>query len=253
MSSYLFQSVVPYNDNISIHQPTVEEVLTSDEYKKSSQIVCMSVRAMFSGIPRHVDEIEEKYPTTFDMVFSEEMSHMLEEMFKVESLSEVIINSLAYWTHTYPQDYKILHNSQKIVNESKEWIIDREEFEKFQKVVRAITCYAPNEDLIAPKGISSSSDRRIEIFENVYKGRLRNQQKINSSLERSIIIAQISDGYIPIEEIKKMNIYHFNKLSEAIAEKDRYRIEWDVYVSSKFMPTTGKLSVPESWRKAFKI
>lgn len=253
--SYLFHDEVYVNEKVAIIQPTVETVVTIEDYNALSQVMCISTRELFSGAPREVDHIEEQFPTIFDMIFNQEMSQFVGEMYGATNVYELLIDSISFWTKLNKNDFELLTNGKKIVHEKTDWVIDKEEFVKISDIVKKLTGYHPNEDLIAPKGISSSSERKISIFEKTYKGRLRKMQKQSTSFDQKVITIQISNGgYIPIDEIEKMSIYHFNKLYEAITYKEIYKSQWDVYVSSKFMPSEGsKSSAPSHWTTQFKI
>lgn len=250
----LFKDRFKFNDFVDIIQPTVYKMTMVENYSSYNQIICISIRELFSFNPRQVDFIEEEFPTMWEAMFNTEMNDAIGQMFGAESARDLFIQAVAFWTETNAEDFECLENSKKFMHSELGWIITKQEFEKFQEYVRFLTGYEPNDDLIAPKGISSANERILDLEEKTYEGRLKEMKKKSSSIEEKIIILQVSNGgYISLDEIKNMSLYHFNKLFEALNEKEAYRVQWDVYRSSKFMPKTGsKQNAPKHWKEKFK-
>lgn len=250
----VFRRSLQFNDFVEIRQPTVEMAALEGNYGTYVQFLCVTTRELFSYNPREVDKIEEQFPTMWEMMFHEEMNEAIGKMFGFESADKLFLEAIAFWTKTNVQDYDYLQNSKKFIHKEFGWVITKEEFEKIREAIVMMTGHEPNEDLIAPEGISSASDRVIDMFEKTYKGRLKKAKKSSSTIDDKIIILQIANGgYIPTDEIKNMSIYHFNKLYEALNEKEAYQVQWDIYVSPKFMPKGGASpSQPTHWKSKFK-
>lgn len=248
----IFKKKVELNEFVSIRQPTVEMAALEDKYVVYSQYLCISTRELFSSNAREVDHLENKFPTMWEMIFDDEMNVAIGQMFGFNSADELFRKAVAFWTDTNYEDYDILKNSKKYIHKELGWTITRESFDEISGAIKFLTGYVPNEDLLAPKGISTSSNRKIEIWERTYKGRIKSASKHSSTIDDKVIILQAINAY-GIDEIKNMSIYHFNKLYEALNEKEAYEIQWDVYVSAKFMPAKGSSqSQPKHWKSKFK-
>lgn len=239
---------IQYNDHVKIHVPTIYELSEKPEGEFASYVkpFAVSVRELFSGAPEAVDKIEDQYPTLWEMAFDDEANMQVGQMLgdgKIFSLRDLIISGIAYWTETKAEDFKALLNS-KIVCEKLDWVIDKEEFLEFSEHIRMITLSFPNEDLIAPRGMTPP---QMKVWESLYKGRVRKLQRAKGvSLGDKILILQAStESFIPWEEIGKMTYYQFSNLMKAYAEKEGSQREFDIYVSPKFDAEKMKIN---DWR-----
>lgn len=206
----------------------------------------VSTRQMFSSL-EDVDELEERFPTVWQMAFDKEGSQIVAQMYNGETGTDVIIEALSYWTGLDISSFQALTN-RKIVNQDKNWIVDEEEFNLISEIVKEITGYEVDSDLIAPRNMS---ERQLDIWKKTYKGRLRNRQKNSTSLADKIVILSISmESYIPLDEIRKMSVYHFNKLCEGLSEKESYEKQWEIKMSPKFDSGNGNI---KHWKEKFKV
>lgn len=241
----LFGNPIKFHEKVYLRIPTVEEVALTEKYGMYTQPLLTTTRQLFSSI-KEVDELEEKFPTVWQMAFHEEGSQILAQMFGNDSGTKVIIDSLAYWTGLEPDDFKALSNN-KIVNQNANWVLDEKIFNSFCAIVKDLLSYEQDLDLIAPKNMS---DRQLDIWKKTYAGRMRNRQKSAKGMTDKILILSISmDAYIPLEEIRKMSIYHFNKLYEGLGEKEAYDKQWEVKLSPKFESKQGRM---QHWKEKFK-
>lgn len=203
----------------------------NDDFASYSIAIIRSTREIFSPY-KEVDELEKDFPTIWQMVFTEEGDALFGKMNGKESGKAVIVEAISYWTGLPKEDFQALTNA-KIINKNKNWVIDESVFEEICELIKDATNYQANEDLIAPRNMS---ERTRGIWDKLYKGRLSTARKgSNQTMADKILILQISTAsYIPIEQIKNMSIYHFNKLYSALSEKDAYEAQWQIKMSPKF-------------------
>lgn len=233
------------NENVSIKNITVGELINDKDYPLYSTIFSIGARELFSA-HKDVDELELRYPTVWEMMFDKtgEGEQLLGMMLGIPlPTTTLVLNGLAYWTGLDLDGFQKLTN-RKIIHEEAEWIIDRDTFTAFCRVIQKITCYKPNEEFIAPKNMS---DARFKIWERHLKNRKRIASKRKgSSIADKILIFQISfNSYVPLEEILKMNYYYFTKLFQGLSERELYLRNWDIIVSPKF--DTSKNSDMKHW------
>ncbi|MBO1087247.1 hypothetical protein [Enterococcus mundtii] len=237
----LLGNPVEFDDIVTINNPTVEEVATSSTFAIRSYIFNVSTRELFSQL-REVDELEKQYPTVWEMMFDEKNDGdiALGQVLGVNhAASALLMECFEYWTGLDKRGFKKLLNG-KIIHEESGWIVDQEKFNKFCEVIRRITCYEPNEDLIAPKNMT---DARYNAWIKILKNRIRAaQRRKGNTLADKILILQASfDSYVPIQEIVSMSYFQFNKLYKALNEREGYLRNWDIMVSPKFDSSKTKL------------
>lgn len=233
----LFKRPVSFNDKVEIHVPTVEEVAYTENYGSYTQPFTVTTRQLFSSLAE-VDELEERFPTIWQMAFDDEGSMILGQMLNKESGVDGVIEAISFWTKLEPKDFKALSN-KKIIHEKNNWVIDENVFNSFSDTIKEIIGYEEDKDLIAPKNMS---ERQLDVWTKSYKGRIRNRQKNATTLADKIIILSVSmESYIPISEIREMSIHHFNKLFELLSEKESYEKQWDVRLSPKFDSGSGNI------------
>lgn len=241
----LFGKPVKISERVSLHIPNVEDVAYTERYSLYTQPLVTTTRQLFSSLAE-VDELEERFPTIWQMAFDEEGSQILAQMFDGDSGVEIIIEAISYWTKLEADSFQALSN-RKIINEQTNWVIDERVFNSFCENIKEIIGYEEDEDLIAPRNMS---EKQLGVWSKLYKGRLRSRQKSSTTLADKIIILSISmDSYIPLDEIRKMSIYHFNKLYEGISEKESYESQWAIKLSPKFESGSGSL---KHWKEIFK-
>lgn len=236
---------IKVSNNVEIKIPTVEQLCDDNSFGTYTQVFTITTRELFSG-NRQVDKYEEQYPNVWQMAFDKEGGVILGQMLGYSSGINIIIDSIAYWTGLESDAFRPLTN-KKIINETAGWIIDEEVFGELCELVKIVTNHETNIDLVAPKNVS---DNQWKIWENAYKGRLRNLQKNPRTIADRILVLSVSfDAYIPIDEIKQMTIYHFNKLYEAASLKESYMAQWDIKLSPKF-ESKGNL---KHWKESVKL
>lgn len=241
----LFGNPISITSNVAIKVPTVETMCKEPNFGVYTQVFTVTTRELFSGV-REVDKFEDKYPTIWDMAFDAEGSLILGQMLGHPSGMNILIDSMAYWTGLKSEAFQPLTN-KKIVNQDVGLIIDEKKFKEICELIQIITCYEKNLDLVAPKNMSN---RKWGIWEKSYKGRMRNAQRNSRTIADKILVLSVSfDAYIPLNEIQNMTIYHFNKLCEAVSQKESYRTQWDIKLSPKF-ESKGSL---RHWRELIKL
>lgn len=244
--SFLFDDYVKIADKVSIQIPKVEQVARESNYSMYLRVMTLTTRELFSSL-REVDEYEDKYPNVWQMVFDKEGDMIFGQMLGNKSGLDIIIDTLSYWTGLKSSSFKALSN-KKMINEDASWVIDEQVFEEVRQIIIKMTGYEPNEDLVAPRNMS---ERQFGVWEKLYKGRIRKLSKGGgSTFADKIIILQISmDSYIPLDEIRKMTIYHFNKLYEGLQFKEAYLSQREMLLSPKF--ESKQNGNPKHWRESF--
>lgn len=244
-------------DTVYIRVPTVEEVAYNPSFGKYVGIFTISTREMFATA-RNVDELEAEFPTVMDMFKDPQADMALGQIMGVPYKgSEFLMEALNFWTGLQafddketPEDdrvgFQVLTNG-KIIHFGTQWVITKAEFEKFSKIIKVITCFTPSEHTV-PK---ITSDTRHKIWLQVYKGRQKAAARKALTLADKILILSISmESYIPIEEIRKMSIFTFNRLFEGLSKKEGYEKQWDLRLSMKFKTDDQQL---KHWKETFKI
>lgn len=236
---------IPISDNVQIHIPTIKELALGDQqlFNAFTRVFVTSVREQFSGAPSDVDKIEEKFPTMWDMAFDADMNKAVGQMMFGEGteLLTVIVNGIAYWTKTDVEKYRPLSN-KKVINEKLDWIIDIHEYQRFSQYIKMITSSKPNEDLIAPKGISSKP-HQCQIWTNLYKGRIRTLQKKKTTTlaDNMLLLQAIAPSYISFQQMAEMNYYQFQNTLDAYNKRMVIDQENAIYASPKFDTSKMKL------------
>lgn len=236
---------VPIKEGVSVHIPKLNDLINEEaaNFSLFTRIFTTSVREQFSGIPEKVDEIEEAFPTFWDIAFDDDMNIAIgKDMYGdgIDLLS-VIVGGLSWWTKIPDDEFKPLSN-HKIVVESVDWVLDKEGFVEFCQLIQAITLMGPNEDLIAPKGISKKP-MSARIWKKVYNGRVRNLQKQpGQSLGDKVLLLQaLSRSYIPFNEIREMTYYQFSNLLKALQGSYQDERQFGIFVSGNFDTKDMKL------------
>lgn len=229
----LFNKPIQLSEKVYINTPTVEQVCYEEDFTTYSSSVIRSTREMFTPYREDLEKLSAKYPTIWGMIFDDEGDIIFGKINGFESGRELVIETLSYWTSLPKEDFEILVNSKKIINKKADWIIDEDTFNGIVELIKDLINYKENTDLIAPLNMSK---RQEGIFYNMYKGRVRKLKKqTGRTMADKILILQISmDSYIPMEEIRKMSIYHFNKLYESIELKEAYNTQLQYKLSPKF-------------------
>ncbi|MCC4466844.1 hypothetical protein [Limosilactobacillus reuteri] len=253
--SLILGSNIQLTDNVTIYVPTIADLAnkTDASFGLYQRIFSVSVRELFSGMPAEVDKIEEEFPTLWEIAFDKDMSKEVgSNMFQEgATVLEIIMGGICYWTRTDPTDYQILVQSKKIVSEEYDWVIDKDAFIDFCDHIKMITLYKRNEDLIAPKGISSHPNQ-CRVWEGLYKGRVNKlRHQPDSTLGDKILILQTeASSLIPFDEIGKMTYYQFMNLYYSFEIKEANEREYQIFVSEKFDTKDMKL---KDWRDSVSL
>lgn len=254
---------IKIKDGVYIRIPIMEDVLEEENYSKYTRPFTTTIRFLF-GTLRNVDEIERKYPTLWEMLVDADADESLGKVLGYDGkASDLFIEAINFWTgleikNENGEDNFILLTNGKMIHTPTEWVIGKEEFKELSEIIKIITCYDPEpEDDLTPMR-PMQSDSKYESWMKMYKGRVDKirrresySQVENSSLAVKIIILSISsESYIPIDEIKKMSIFIFNKTFDGLQKKEAYEKNWQVQMSPKF-DTKGNSQ--RHWKEAFKI
>ena len=173
--------------------------------------------------------------------------------------SVLIMEALNYWTGLAVDGENgfILLSNGKMMHVVSEWIIDSKVFKEFSDMIKLITCFDPESerDMLPPKPMDS--DAKYNTWISIYKGRAKrlgrggNDLIENSGLVNKMMILTISmESYIPIDEIKKMSIFMFNKIFDGLQSKEGYERYWQIQVSPKF---ASDKKITKHWKETFRI
>lgn len=226
--------------------PTINDLLENgqDDLMAYSRIFTTTVREQFSGVPEKVDEVEEKYPTFWEIAHDQDMSASVGEAMFGEGIDilQMIVAGFAYWTGTEINEYQVMTNG-KIVHEKNDFVIDKQEFIDMSNLVTMVTGITPNEDLIAPKGISSKPNQQ-KIWKQLYSGRVRELKKTKSQnlADKILILEALSRSFIPFDEVGKMNYYQFTNLLRSTEIMRANEQNFAIYTSYKFDTKDMKLT-----------
>jgi len=252
---YKYQPKSKETKQIYIYAPTIGEIIGDRDnlnFSVFTKIFATSIREIYSSAPEMVDMRENEFPTIWDVAYGGNEAiekEVVQLMFSLDiPLLALIVQGIAYWTRTDVADYKILTNG-KIVNEKLNWIVEKDDFLVISDVVKTITMYAPNEDLIPPRNMKPN---QMDIWKKLYEGRIRQLKKRPSSfLADKILILQISaNSYIPFKEIEKMNYLQFMGLLKGYAEKEGDEKQFAQFVAYKF--DSSKMEIT-NWREKISL
>lgn len=229
---------IQLGEKAKLYIPTINDLVKQgqNDLLAFSRAFVVSVREQFSSVPEKVDEIEDKYPTFWEIAHDADMSKSVgEAMFGdgIDILS-MLVAGLAYWTRTEMSDFQIMSNG-KIVNEKIDLVVDKEMFLLFQSLLTMITNYEVDEDMIAPRGISKKKNQ-CRIFRGIYKGRLRQRRnrETKTLADKILILETLSGSFIPFDQIGEMTYYQFTNLLNAYLSKRANDQDFTIYTSYKF-------------------
>ena len=245
----LFGEDIDFAYKVKIKVPTVEQVAYDDKFNTYVKIFTTTTREIFA-MSRDVDKLEEQYPTILSMTKDEEMDFVLGKMMGAEYKgSALIMEALSYWTGlelTGDNGFFLMSNG-KIIHIGTEWIIDEEEWNRLRDKIKQILSIKTDRDFEPPKPMNS--DTKFHAWQSLLKGRIRKAQNSGISIADKIMILSISmETYIPINEIKKMSIFVFNKLFEGLSKKEAYEMNMQMVISGNF--DNDKIS-KKHWKETF--
>lgn len=214
----LFNRPVEFSDGIFIKVPTIGDLVENSDYSKYVSCFTTLTREIFA-IERNVDALEEAYPTLWSVMVDPPADIEIGRYFSSnKKLSEVIIEGLAYWSGLETSGFKQLSNG-KIYHKDPDWLIDEVEFNRMVEFIKFLTLWT--EPQLAPK---ITSDYKFQAWKSLYNSRKAHQLKNGGGgLVNQIVVLSISmESYIPISEIEKMTLFHFNQMIKAIGLKTVY-------------------------------
>jgi len=246
--------------NIFVRSPTIKELAKKDnaDFTIYTRLFTASIREIYSGDPKVVDQVEKDFPTIWDAAWDDKMSfEVSEKLLHMQDipLLPLIVGGFIYWIgYDVDQidDFQVLSN-QKIVNKKLDWVIDKEVFKDFCMIVKCITLTKADETLIAPKNMSPAKQA---IWKTLYDGRMRKiERKVKKtgghSLGDDILSLEISSqGFIPMSQIKELTYYQLMNLLKGYAERDASDKEFNIYTSYKF--DTEKMKI-QDWREKLSL
>lgn len=251
----LFGDPYKITEGVYLRIPTISEMLSEKDFSIFTTVFTIRTREIFTT-SRNVDALEKEYPTLFELYSQDETDNQLGRYFGgYDKVSDVVINALNYWIifDNLPSDYD--KNSEdgftklsngKIIHGASEWIIDRNMFIELSKMIKVITGYKADDELVAP---SITSDAQYEAWMNTYKGRLKKAKRNSTTLADKILILSISsEAFIPLREIKEMTVYTFNKLFNGLSAKDSYDKEFLIRVSGNFKSQGNLTHWKDKWK-----
>lgn len=240
----LYGKSVEFERNVWIKVPTVEEVVNNENFDLYTTIFTLTTRELFQT-QRNLEELVKKYPNLWSIMMDQEADNYIGGVFhEKKSVSMILMEALHYWTGLSLDGDGGFHKhlNGKFVHVDSEWVFDYNTYKEFGDVIKEIIYFEPNEDL--PPLITS--DARYDSWMKTYEGRMKKRQKNAQTWADRIIALSISaSAYIPIEEIRKMSIYHFYKLFKALASKEAYETKLQYQLSPKYESDKHRLT---HWR-----
>ena len=245
----IFGKPIEFISGVNINIPTVEDVVYFDNFNIYTSIFTITPREIFTTL-RNVDELCEKYPNIWSIAHDEYADMQVGSYFHPEkTVSMIIMEALSYWTGLKldGDDGFVKMSNGKIVHVGSEWIINFDEYKRFSDVIKKIICWSGiDEEMRAPK---ITSDVVHKQWLRLYEGKLKERKRRSYTMGDKILILSIStDSYIPIDEIKKMTIYTFNRIFSGLSAKDSSDKSFMLYSSPKFSGDRPPRSWKENWK-----
>ena len=224
---------IQFDTNIQIKVPTVEEAIKEKNIGLYTIIFTLTTRELFQTL-RNIDELENKYPSIWAIIRDDEADQHIGSFFdETKTVSAILMEAFSYWTglELGGDGGFHKHTNGKIVHIESEWVIDYETFREFGDVIKVITAYEPPESL-PPK---ITSDLRYNTWINLLNNRRKQQERNALSWTDKIMILSIAgSSFIPVDEIRKMSIYHFYRLFNGLNLKEAYETKLAYHLSPKY-------------------
>lgn len=242
-TNLILNKPIEYKDGIEIYAPKIRDIIDDNGmFNTATTMFTLKTRELFVR-QREVDALEQSFPTMFDLIKDSEMDETVGALFSGEkeprALSDIIIDSLCYWTKLERDsvDEKGEPNGffktskGKIIHVGKEWIIDTQEYERFSNYIKDIVGYKNPDDLAPP----ITSDNKHQAWLKLYDERMRKQKRKSITWADKVLMRSVeTDSFIPFETILDMNIYVFNRMSKIVSDKEAYDVTLKQFTSGNF-------------------
>lgn len=252
----IYGEPIKFDENIYIKVPTLGEVITFEKYNLYTSIFTITSREIFVT-QRNVEELCERYPNIWTIAHDEQADMQVGSLFdKDKTVSMIIMEALSYWTGLNLESKKnddgtnvedsegfVKMGNGKIVHIDSEWVIDAETFNRFADIIKTINCWTGENAIRAPR---IRNDAEYESWMNHYRGQLRASGKNSVTIGDKILILSISANYIPVEEIRNMTIYTFEKMFKGFTSRDVYDKSYQLIVAGR-----SKTNNIKHWREEF--
>jgi len=185
--------------------------------------------SVFNGLDNE-EELKAQFHI-YDLFFAqiEENVFVLDTVFGGKSALGVLKESLSYFLQT--DDIEFLIHRKKIVINSN-YLMDKDEFLKFRKVVQDVT---NKQDMQVDKAPKDMTDRQKGIWEKLQKGRRRRAEKDAIYLQDLINFTCFGGtSYIPLDQIDRMTYYQFSNAYKSIMGVDAFHTGMSYKLSQKF-------------------
>lgn len=255
VSNFLTGKPIKIAEGIHLRVPSVREIVDLESYGTHTFMFTVRTREIFSA-SENVDMLEKKFPTLFEIIQDESANIQLGKYFQSDTVSEALIEALDYWIifDNLPNDYDpkgengfVKLSNGKIIHGQSEWVIDKDEYFRVANIIKEMTCYKPNDDLIAPKITSKS---QYEAWMSLYKGKLQKLKRNALTIVDKILILSISTGaFIPVDQILDMTVYTFNKVFSGLSAKESFKTDFLTRLSPNYKVQGQLKHWQEKWKR----
>lgn len=241
--SLFFGKSIPLNEDVSIKQPTVNEIVEmgEDVFGKLTLPYTINLDLILD------DTINKADLSIFDLFFEhiEGEGYVLDNVLGGDSI-EMLVESLSFFTDVDKDNIQVLPKRRKIII-SGSYMVDKLSFEEVRKAVQAVTV---RKDIEVEKPPQKMTDRQKDIWEKLQVGRRR--QALREAIKLEDMANFISFGgnsYVPIESLLKMTYYQFHNAYSAVLSIDSYNIGMSYKLSQKY----DVKDEVKHWTKSLKI
>lgn len=220
--------------NLIIHQPTIKEISYFGEqnFFAGAQLLCLNKTML-------LEEEQAKQITNFQL-FIQIINE--KNMTKQKNLVNQVLEILFPAYQIYMTPRSILFNT-----EGNNFIINEENFDDFQEVLKKILCLSQSgQDSFNPQG-----EKATEIAKKLQKAREKiaalnkQENKTNSAFSQYLSVITVGIGSMSLEHSINLTIYQLYDL----VERYSLYINWDLDIRSRLAGAKAERPV-ENWMKS---
>lgn len=233
---------IPISDQLSIIQPTVNKIIDIGEVQFSKYVLPFVMTLDFI--------FEESFDTSqldmFELFFEkgEGESKALDGVFGKDSV-EALLESIVFFSNATMDDIKVMKHRKRII--IKDYVLSKENFAEFRKVIQAICV---KKDIEAERPPKNMSKRQADIWNKIQAGRKRKALKESVKIEdMANFICHCGQSYIDPLDVLKMKYYQFHNAYLSVVSMDSYHTMTAYKLSQKY---DFKDDVPH-WTKTMKL
>lgn len=225
-----FGQDIPLNENVSIRQPRMFEIINIGEDKFNKYILpyTINLSLLFD------DEVDTSDIDIYELFFTEDGgeggSKVLDGLLEGDSIN-LLVESLSFFTGVNIDNIKVLKNRRKIIIDES-YVLDKLSFIEFRKLIQAISV---RKDLEVEKAPTKMNSRQLDVWKKLQEGRKRKAMRESLKIEdMANFISYCGNTYIPTESLLSMTFFQFNNAYTATISMDNYRTMMEYKLSQKY-------------------